>query len=227
MNPHDGHRQRLKQRFLSEGLDNFDQVNVLELLLFYALPRQDTNPIAHALLTRFGSLAGVLEAPVDQIKQVPGVGEHAAILISLVTDLSRYYMVSRSSSAVYLRDTNQCGDYLMPRFFGLRDEAVCLLCLDAKCKVISCNMLSQGSVNSAGVPIRKLVELALAANATSVVLAHNHPCGIAVPSVEDVETTNMLRDALHVVGICLADHIIVAEDDFLSLAASGLFHPAP
>lgn len=225
MNTHSGHRQRMKQRFLKEGLDNFDAVNVLELLLFYALPRRDTNLIAHDLLRRFGSLAGVLEAPVEQLQLVPGLGEHAALLISLVTSVSRYYMINRSGSAVYLRDTAQCGDYLVPRFFGMRDEAVCLLCLDAKCKVISCNMISQGSVNSAGVPIRKLVELALAANATSVVLAHNHPCGIAIPSEEDVETTNQLRDALNVVGIHLADHIIVAEEDFVSMAASNIYTP--
>ena len=87
MNTHSGHRQRMKQRFLKEGLDNFDAVNVLELLLFYALPRRDTNLIAHDLLRRFGSLAGVLEAPVEQLQLVPGLGEHAALLISLGTEI--------------------------------------------------------------------------------------------------------------------------------------------
>ena len=181
MSTHAGHRDRLKNRFLEEGLDGFDEINVLELLLFYALPRQDTNPIAHELLNRFGSLAGVLEAPTEALAQIPGMGRHAATLVSLIPALCRRYMVSRQEDRPYLTSTTQCGDYLIPRFFGFRDEVVGLLCLDAKCRVISCQEIGRGSVNSAGVPTRKIVECALAANAISVVLAHNHPSGIALP----------------------------------------------
>lgn len=225
MSIHSGHRQRLKQRFLREGLEHFDDVNALELLLFFALPRQDTNPTAHALLQQFGSLAAVLEAPAEALAQVPGVGEHAAVLLKLTTAMSRRYMVSRQEARPILSSVSQCGDYLVPRFFGLRDENVCLLCLDAKCKVISCQLVGQGSVNSAGVPIRRIVEYALNANATSVVLAHNHPSGIALPSEDDVAATARLAAALNGVGIILADHIIVADDDFVSLVDSKLYHP--
>lgn len=225
MSIHSGHRERLKRRFLTEGLDNFDDVNALELLLFYALPRQDTNPIAHSLLQQFGSLAGVLEATPAALTQVSGLGEHAATLLTLTTAMARRYMVSRQESRPLLTSVTQCGDYLVPRFFGLRDETVCLLCLDAKCKVISCQVVGHGSVNSAGVPIRRIVEYALSANATSVVLAHNHPSGIALPSEADVSVTMRLSAALDVVGIVLADHIIVADEDFVSLADSNLFAP--
>lgn len=225
MSIHAGHRDRLKNRFLEEGLEGFDEINVLELLLFYALPRQDTNPIAHELLRRFGSLSGVLEAPAETLAQVPGMGPHAATLISLIPALCRRYMVSRQEDRPYLTSTAQCGDYLIPRFFGFRDEVVCLLCLGAKCRVISCQEIGRGSVNSAGVPTRRIVECALAANAISVVLAHNHPSGIALPSREDVETTRRLAQALDAVGIILADHIIVADEDFVSLADSRLFAP--
>lgn len=179
MTTHEGHRQRLRRRFLLEGLDNFDEVQVLELLLFYAIPRRDTNPIAHALLEQFGSLSGVLEAPVSALAQVPGMGENGATLLQLVTAASRYYMIQRSSAGQVLNTVERCGAYLTPRFFGLRDEAVCALCLDAKCKPLACRILGWGSVNAAGVPIRKIVEFALSVNATSVVLAHNHPSGIA------------------------------------------------
>ena len=225
MSTHAGPRDRLKNRFLEEGLDGFDEINVLELLLFYALPRQDTNPIAHELLNRFGSLAGVLEAPTEALAQIPGMGRHAATLVSLIPALCRRYMVSRQEDRPYLTSTTQCGDYLIPRFFGFRDEVVCLLCLDAKCRVISCQEIGRGSVNSAGAPTRKIVECALAANAISVVLAHNHPSGIALPSREDVETTRRLALALDAVGVILADHIIVADEDFVSLADSRLFTP--
>ena len=226
MGIHSGHRGRLKQRFLNEGLDGFDDINALELLLFFAIPRSDTNPIAHALLQQFGSFSGVLEATPADLSKVPGVGEHAALLISLITSMARRYMISRRESRPILTSTSQCGDYLVPRFFGFRDEAVCLLCLDAKCKVISCQIVGKGSVNSANVPTRRIIERALAANATSVVLAHNHPSGIALPSQEDVETTNRLSIALDGVGIVLADHIIVADEDFVSLVDSQLFQPS-
>ena len=226
MSIHSGHRERLKQRFLTEGLENFDDVNALELLLFFALPRQDTNPTAHRLLEQFGSLAGVLEASPAALQQVPGIGDHAATLLSLTTAMARRYMVSRQEARPILTSVSQCGDYLVPRFFGLRDETVCLLCLDSKCKVISCQVVGHGSVNSAGVPIRRIVECALASNATSVVLAHNHPSGIALPSTEDLDATERLSAALDGVGIILADHIIVADEDFVSLADSNLFHPA-
>ena len=156
---HEGHRERLRRRFLQEGLDNFDELQVLELLLFYAIPRRDTNPIAHALLEQFGSLSGVLEAPVSALAQVPGMGENAATLIQLVTATSRYYMVQRSSAGQALNTVERCGAYLTPRFFGLRDEAVCALCLDAKCKPLACRILGRGSVNAAGVPSGRLWSL--------------------------------------------------------------------
>ena len=144
MTTHEGHRQRLRRRFLLEGLDNFDEVQVLELLLFYAIPRRDTNPIAHALLEQFGSLSGVLEAPVSALAQVPGMGENGATLLQLVTAASRYYMIQRSSAGQVLNTVERCGAYLTPRFFGLRDEAVCALCLDAKCKPLACRILGWG-----------------------------------------------------------------------------------
>ena len=225
MSIHNGHRQRLKNRFLKEGLDNFDQLQVLELLLFYCIPRQDTNPIAHSLLDHFGGLSQVLEAPAGELKKVPGVGDSAATFLSLISATERYYRVKRDASAEILTTVAACGDYLVPRFHRRRNETVFLLCLDAKCKVLCCKEVGEGSVNSAAVPIRRIVEMALGANATSVVLAHNHPSGIALPSDEDVQTTRRLAMALNAVEITLVDHIIVAEDDYVSLLQSGSYHP--
>lgn len=221
MSIHDGHRQRLRERFLREGLDNFDELQVLELLLFYCVPRQDTNPIAHALLERFGSLAQVLEADPAELRKVPGIGDNAATFLSLVMSASRYYQVNKASSAVILPTIEQCGKYLLHRFHGRRNETVFLLCLDAKCKVLCCKEIGEGSVNTAAISVRKVVETALAANATTVVLAHNHPSGIAVPSNEDVQTTRRIAAALQTVEIHLADHIVVADGDYVSMVQSG------
>lgn len=226
MSIHDGHRQRLKERFQKSGLDNFEEHQVLELLLFYCIPRQDTNPIAHALLNRFGSLSAVLDAPVEELEKVPGIGSSAANFLTLMTALWRYYLVNKSmQTETILSSIDKCGDYLVPFFSGRRNETVFLLCLDAKCKVLCCREVGEGSVNSAAVPIRKLVEIAMASNASSVVLAHNHPSGLAIPSGEDVNTTRRVATALDAVEIALVDHIIVADHEFVSLAQSGLYRP--
>ncbi len=222
---HEGHRQRLKNRFRAEGLDNFEQVYVLELLLFYCVPRKDTRPIAEALLEHFGSLAQVLEAPAEELERVEGVGENASTLLRLVPALARYYLVNRTTGARILNTTEKCGEYLLSYFHCLPEETVFLLCLDAKCKVLCCKKVGEGSINSAAVSIRRIVEVALWANATSVVLAHNHPSGLALPSGEDVRTTQLVADALAAVEVCLADHIVVADGDYVSLAQSGYYRP--
>lgn len=219
---HQGHRERLKQRFLDQGLDNFTDVQALELLLFYAIPQRDTNPIAHALIDRFGSLSHVLEASPGELKQVKGISDHAATLLSLITELSRYYQVDSAKRVEILTTLEACGDYLVPYFFGRTEETVFLLCLDAKCKVLCCKEVSRGSVNSASISIRTVVEMALQAKATTVILAHNHPSGIAVPSNEDIHTTKRLWAALDAVEVHLADHIVVAEGDYVSMARSGV-----
>lgn len=222
---HDGHRQRLKERFRSEGLDHFEERHVLELLLGYSIPRKDTAPVAEALLEHFGSFTQVMEATPEELKNVSGVGDHTATLIALTTAVGRYYAVKRATTVDILDTTTKCGRYLMHRFYGRRNETVFLLCLDAKCKVLSCREVGEGSVNSANIPVRRVVEMALAANATTVVIAHNHPSGVAVPSHEDVATTRRLARALDTVEITLADHIVVADGDFVSLVQSGWYRP--
>lgn len=220
--PHKGHRERLKQRFLEQGLDGFTDIQALELLLFYAIPQKDTNPIAHALLDRFGSLSRVLEADPEDLKQVSGISDHAATLLSLIMHLSRFYQVDCAQRVECLTTLDACGAFLTPYFFGRTNETVFLLCLDAKCKVLCCKEVGEGSVNSTAVSVRKIVEMALKSGATTVVLAHNHPSGVAVPSNEDVQTTRRVAAALSAVEIHLADHVIVAEGDFVSMVQSGL-----
>ena len=224
MNIHSEHRRRVKNRFRNEGLDHFEELHALELLLFYALPRIDTNPIAHDLLNHFGNLRNVLEAPVEQLMGVNGMGEHAAILLSLVRGLSQKYMISGDSAAP-LNTLEDCGNYLINRFIGQRNEVVMLLCLDAKRAPLCCRIVSEGSVNAAEISTRKVVEAALSVNATSVILAHNHPSGIAVPSMPDIVTTRRMGAALSAVDIVLEDHFVVADRDYVSLRQSNYYDP--
>ena len=222
---HDGHRQRLKERFLSEGLDHFDELYVLELLLFYCIPRKDTNPIAHQLLAHFGSLTNVFESTVEELQKVPGISKNAATFLTLIPQAGRYYQIKRAEPGDILHTIEQCGKYLVPYFYGRENETVFLLCLDAKCKVLVCKLIGEGSVNSANIPIRRVVEIALNANATTVILAHNHPSGLALPSADDVQTTLRVAKAMDAVEITLADHIVVADNDYVSLTQSGYYRP--
>ena len=225
MTIHREHRRRVKNRFLGEGMDHFDEVHALELLLFYAIPQGDVNPLAHRLLDHFGGLHQVLTAPPEQLMQVSGVGEHTAILLGLVKGISQKYLISHADANTHLDTLEDCGAYLMDRFVGKRDEVVMLLCLDAKRMPLCCRIVSEGSVNTAEVSVRKVVEAALAVNATSAVLAHNHPSGLALPSMEDILTTRRMAVALDAVGITLEDHIVVAGRDYVSLVRSNYYDP--
>ena len=168
MSDHGGHRERIRERFRREGLDSFTDIQVLELLLFYCISRKDTNPIAHALLDHFGSLSQVLEAPVEELCKVEGIGESAAVFLKLIPQAGRYYMNDRASQTKLLPTLESCAAYLTPRFIGRNVETVFLLCLDAKCKVLCCRKIAEGDVNSTGLSPRKIVEIALGVNASSV-----------------------------------------------------------
>lgn len=223
MSIHDGHRQRLRERFLKDGLDNFDKIQVLELLLFYCVPRKDTNVLAHDLLDHFGSFEGVMDATPAELMKVPGVGENVATFLSLLKAVWRYYQIESGRAHKPLKTLEECGAYLLPYFVNQNMEMVYLLCLDAKCKVICCRLVGEGSVNSANVSVRKIVETALNANATSVVLAHNHPSGVAIPSGEDIQTTMRLSKALRAVEVILVDHLVIADGDYVSIAQSRAY----
>lgn len=218
MSIHDGHRLRLKNRFLEQGLDGFDDHNVLELFLFYALPRQDTNPIAHALIDRFGSLDAVFEAPVEELSKVPGIGENSAAFLKLVPAVARRYEMERNRPDEIIDSSEKAGAFLVPLYMLERDEVVYVMCLDAKGKLLCCKELFRGVANTTEISLRKIAELALSKNAFSVIISHNHTSGIALPSAEDERTTKLIKDTLERIGVELRDHIIVAGDDFISMA---------
>lgn len=221
MGIHDGHREKMRRRFLTGGLDGFADHEALELLLYYAIPRRDTNPIAHALMERYGSLSAVLAAPVEDLQKVEGIGERAAVLLKLVPQVCRMARLEEASREAVLNSSERAGSYLLERFSGETREVIYELCLDRKGKLLACKRLGEGGVSYADLDIRKLVENALLTSASAVILAHNHPSGVALPSPEDYATTDRANQALATVGIPLTDHIIVADQDFVSFADSG------
>ena len=220
---HAGHRKRLRERFRTAGLESLADVNCLELILFYGVPRKDTNVMAHDLLERFGSFNNVLDAPVEALMEIPGVTENAATLLKLIPQAARRYLIGQTQTTQILNGVRETAEFLMPRFFGATTEQVYLLCMDAKRKALDCRMVSEGGLNSADVSCRKLVRLALDANASMVVLAHNHVSGLAIPSGADLETTRIVWQAMDNVGVELVDHFIVADDECVSMRDSGYF----
>ena len=222
MSVHDGHRSRRKELFLKQGLDAFADHEALELLLFYTLPRVDTNPLAHRLLEQFGSLEGVFSATAAELEKVEGVGENAALLLSLIFPLTRRARTSDFAHPVILNTTQEVGDYLIQVFCGVRGESLYELCLDAKNKLLRCYKVASGGADAVNISLRAILEKALECNASKVILAHNHPSGVALPSEDDKATTVIVREALETIGVELVDHIIVADNDFVSMYESRM-----
>lgn len=218
----DGHRKRVKDRFRKEGLANFDERYVLELLLFYCIPRQDTKELACRLLEHFGSIVQVLEAPVEELEKVPGVGEGVSTFLSLHSAVEQYYQIKRAQQrGTIIKDAHDYIEFLRPYFLNKRNENVYLLCLDAKCKVIACKWIGEGGLTSANAPVRKIVETALGVNAASIVLAHNHPGGLTAPSNDDIQCSFRIEQAMRIVDIAFIDHVVFAGGSSLSMRTSG------
>jgi DNA repair protein RadC len=221
-NIHAGHRQRLKQRYLEEGLAYFSEHQVLELLLYYGLPQGDTNVLAHDLIERYGSLPAVLEAGYEDLRQVKGLGAHTALLLTLLPDLWRYYQLARSKPRAVIHDRRELAEYVTHLFIGEGHELFYLICLDARNNVTRAYKINEGALDSVGLEPRAVAEAALRYKAKSVVLAHNHPGGSLKPSAGDINITGQLIAALGALDIVVLDHIIVAGGKYFSFAEKGL-----
>jgi len=226
-NPHASHRQRMRTRFVREGLDHFDDHQILELILFYAIPRGDTNKIGHRLIQHFGRLSAVFDARVTDLLQVPGVGEQAAILIHALPALMRRYHCDRIvRDAPILNSAEAVSRYLKPLMAGRTREVFYVLCLDSRLRVKFPAQIAQGTVKDAYVHPRAVVEAALAHHSSAVVLAHNHPSGHLSPSQADHSLTRQLVNALGIIDINVLDHVIIADDQSYSFAEMGVL-PKP
>ena len=208
-NPHSNHRERLRARFLSSP-DSFEDHELLELILFYSIPRVNTNETAHALLDRFGSLKGVLDAGLPALKSVNGIGENSAIYLRAISELLLRYERANAKVDSPLRSKPELAAYLRSLFVGTESEISYVIMFDASKRVILCQKLSEGYSAGNVISMREIVSLALNSNAAGMILAHNHPSGKAIPSGEDIEATNLIRGMLDKLGVQLIDHFIVA-----------------
>lgn len=219
---HEGHRKRIKARYLVEGLDAFADHQVLELLLFYCIPMKDTNELAHKMLQEFGSLAGLMEANPKEICKRCSVSENIAILVSMIPSLARRYFKDKWGDKPVLTSSANAGEYAKSLFVGRTYEAFYLICLDAQNRVNYAALVHEGTINEAPVYPRLIVETALRHQANSVILAHNHPGGTMGPSGADVEVTKRVAAALEGMSIRVSDHIIVAGDQYFSFVENNL-----
>ncbi|MDR3313220.1 MAG: DNA repair protein RadC [Oscillospiraceae bacterium] len=220
---HEEHRKRVRERFLESGLSCFPPHNVLELLLFYSIPRRDTNEIAHHLLDQFGSLTAVLEAPFEELCKVEGIGEASAALITLTSQLAKRYLNEQAQEKLTFETTAAFHQYVVRQYLGVKNEAAFLLCLDNNGRLLRCVPASLGTKYELTLDNRTLLETAFRHNATKIVLAHNHPNGLAVPSKSDIKRTESAMILFRSVNIQLLDHLIVAGQDCFSMAAHPRF----
>ena len=217
---HTGHRGRVKEEFLIRGLAGWPDHRVLELILFYAIPQGDVNPLAHELIDRFGSLSGVLDALPEELMKAKGMGEHSAAMLKLFPAVVGRYLEGRTGPGQLVHTTAEAGHVLAPYLYGARNETVYILCLDAKEKALGVRRLSEGNIGNSDVTIRRAAEECLALRASFCYLAHNHVSGIALPSPADLSTTDVVRAALAPLGVRLVDHLVFVDGDLVSIRES-------
>ena len=216
------HRNRLKDRFERAGVAGLQDYEVLELILFYAIPRKDVKPLAKDLLKRFGSLKGVLDAGQDALTAVPGIGRQTAIFVRLLRDIGSLYLRQRAEEHEQISSTRELIDYCISSLGGLKDEHFAVIYLNARNRIIKVETIQEGIVNQAVVYPRKVLEKALAHKASAIILVHNHPSGHVRPSDADIRLTRVLQDAARIMDIVLHDHLIVGENRFFSFREEGI-----
>ncbi|OPX45941.1 hypothetical protein CLHUN_04160 [Ruminiclostridium hungatei] len=221
-NVHQGHRQRVKTRFLTEGLDGFEDHQVLEMLLFFCIPMKDTNDLAHKMINEFGSLAGLFEADPKDICKRCGVSENTAVLVSFIPSLSRRYFNRKWGDKPVLNSSSKAGEYSVSLFAGRTYEVFFVICLDSQNRVNYAALVHEGTINESPVYPRLIVETVLRHQANSVILAHNHPGGSLQPSQDDIAITKKITSALEPISVKVMDHIIVAGDKYMSFKERNL-----
>jgi len=219
---HIGHRKRLKERYEKAGMEALQDYEILELVLFYAIPQGDVKARAKELLKRFGSLKGVLDADLKELKEVSGIGDHSSLLFKLVRDVRTLYLRQGAEVKEQISSTKELIDYCLASMGGLKDEHFAVIYLNARNRIIQVETIQEGIVNQAVVYPRKVLEKALKHKASAIILVHNHPSGHVRPSDADIRLTRVLQDAARVMDIVLHDHLIVGENRFFSFREEGI-----
>lgn len=213
---HKGHRARMKKRFAENGGDDFADHEILEMLLYYAIPQRDTNEIAHILMKDFGSIKGVIDASPAALRDVPHIGENAQTLFKLIPEVAKRYFAEDTTREVF-DNSDKIGRLFVNKYIGATEESVYLLLLDNSLRLIECKRMFEGSVSSAMFDVRRLTNRALAKNASNVAVAHNHPYGKAIPSNSDYNATQAIASSFELVGVNFIGHFIVAGNKYVSV----------
>ena len=221
-NVHKNHRHRMKERYLKNEFDDFAPHEVMEFLLYYAIPYKDTNTAAHEIIDRYGSFSAALNADPHDLQTINGLGEHSAILLSLMPKLFRYYQLDKWQRNSIMDSVEAFGSYGKSLFIGHGYEAFYMLCLNSRNRLIHTVLLSKGTVNEVMVYVRLVVEAVIRYKAKNVVLMHNHPSGSLTPTNSDIHMTHEIIRALSTLTVSVLDHIIVADDRYLSFSEKGL-----
>ena len=216
--PHQGHRARMRERLAATSPAGFADHELLEMLLYYTNARGDTNEIAHSLIEAFGSIEGILDADRDRLLSVWGIGEQSTVLLTLLGELSRRYLAQKITDTPSEKDMLDTPDriakFLAPRFVGATKEIALALLLDNSMRPIDCFPVGEGTVSGVSLSTRAVAERAYTKHAAAVVLAHNHPGGVAVPSSDDVITTKRIKEALNLLGVPLIEHFVFSDRAF-------------
>lgn len=221
---HEGHRERVKREFLANGFNEKTPPHkIIEMLLFFSIPRKDTNEIAHDLIKRFGSVAGVLEAPVNELTKVNGISLHSASLIKLMIPIIRCYITEKNEKKMSYSNLDEVCEYLLRQYIGYNKEVFSVVSFSGSGRMLGFDVLSKGNVSEVNISVREIVETVLKQNAVCAIIAHNHPDGVAVPSDEDIAVTRNIQSALSHINIRLLDHIIISGSDYVSMAQSRLY----
>lgn len=216
-----GHRLRLRERFLSGGLEGFHDYEVVELLLTLATPRRDCKGVAKEALARFGSLQAVFEAEDRELMAIPGIGSTNLFGLRLIKEVAGRYLAARMASQPRILNSRELLDYLTLAIGHRRRECFVAVYLNAKNRVVSSETLFEGSLTSSAVYPREVVNSALACKAAAVIFAHNHPSGEPEPSGEDLRVTKKLVSALKVMGIAVHEHLVIGAGGHYSFAEHG------
>ena len=219
-NIHKGHREKVKQRYYEAGLNSMPDHNILEMLLFFGIPQRDTNPIAHELMSTFGSFSGVLEANYKELKKVKGMTENAACLLSMILPTYKRYIGDIYKNKRKFDSPEQMAEFLRPLYLDTPNERIYAMCFDQHDNYIACRVVSDGDIDSSYLDVRQLATIVLEVKAKRVVLSHNHPNGTLRPSQGDCNVTETARVMLEYLKVELADHIIITDESYFSMLKS-------
>lgn len=223
MGVHDNHRERVFKKFAKNGFSGLEEHEKLEIMLFFSIPRVNTNTIAHELLNKYGTIANVMDAPVYELEKFEHVTNRTAFLFKMIKEAAATYEIEKEADKTYMTLPEEFGSYFQLYFSNADVEKMAVMCLDSRGKKIKVDFVSEGNVSRVSVNFSKILEMVFNSKTTEVVIAHNHPGNIVTPSQEDIEVTKNIKEFLKNIGVILKDHIIVTRDDYFSMASCDLY----